>query len=81
MFSLLYNLQAQALDSVNQQLEYYEVFQPPGSSYTSDTLAVIDEQKTVVSSDDRSNVLSEDESALSLHLDDDSLDSTSQHSL
>ena len=81
MFSLLYNLQAQALDSVNQQLEYYEVFQPPGSSYTSDSLAVIDEQKTVVNSDDRSNVLPEDESALSLHLDDDSLDSTSQHSL
>ena len=74
-------MQAQALDSVNQQLEYYEVFQPFGGSYTDNSLAVTDQQKTVVSGDDQPNVLPENENTSSPQLDDDSLDSTSQHSV
>ena len=73
------NLQGQTLDSANQQLEYFRIFQPSESSDINNTLVIIDQPKKFINSDVQPTIASpEKEKSLKLHLDEDGLDSTSQ---
>ena len=74
-------MQAQTLDPANQQLEYCGIFQPFDNLNTNNSLAVTDLPKTFVSGNDQPTVSSEKENSLSLNLDDESSDSTSQRNM
>lgn len=67
-------MQEQTLDSANQQLEYFQVFQPFESSDINN--AQVDQPKTVFNADVQPIASPEKEKSLNLHLDEDS--STSQ---
>ena len=81
MFIVIYNLQGQTLDFIDQQLEYFQIFQPYESPDINNTPVIADEPKTVFNKD-QPIASPEKEKSLDLHLDEDSsLDSRSQRNV